>query len=176
MLAQALTLITQVFITTQLIKRLGVGWTLAILPLVTLAESAGDVLAFLPGVAEIRRTADLLEPLAGADLKVLTLYGDLPAEPRVASPVDDAHATLAELRQDLVVLELGRRVHGPSLSIQASLDFDRSASIRAGRVQPCAFLPRPSGLPFCWRVDAETGSVWDFGGTAISGPLVGAER
>ena len=35
-LAQALTLITQLFITTHLIKRLGVGWTLSILPAVTI--------------------------------------------------------------------------------------------------------------------------------------------
>ncbi len=45
-----------------------------------LAESAGDVLAFLPGVGEIRRTARLLEPdAAGGRLRVLSLYGDLPA-------------------------------------------------------------------------------------------------
>ncbi len=35
-LAQALTLFTQIFITTRLIKRLGVGWTLSILPAVTI--------------------------------------------------------------------------------------------------------------------------------------------
>ena len=35
-LAQALTLLTQIFITTHLIKRLGIGWTLAILPVVTM--------------------------------------------------------------------------------------------------------------------------------------------
>ncbi len=35
--AQLATLITQVFITTHLIRKVGVGWTLAILPLVTLA-------------------------------------------------------------------------------------------------------------------------------------------
>jgi len=35
MLAQIATLITQIFITTRLIARVGVGWTLAILPLVT---------------------------------------------------------------------------------------------------------------------------------------------
>ena len=34
-LAQALTLFTQIFVTTRLIKRLGVGWTLAILPVLT---------------------------------------------------------------------------------------------------------------------------------------------
>ena len=37
MLAQILTLVTQIFITTRLISRLGVGWTLTILPLVTMA-------------------------------------------------------------------------------------------------------------------------------------------
>ena len=46
MLAQGATLITQMFITTHIIKRLGVGWTLAILPLVTTAGFA--VLAIWP--------------------------------------------------------------------------------------------------------------------------------
>jgi AAA family ATP:ADP antiporter len=46
LIAQGLTLITQIFVTTHLIKRLGVGWTLAILPLVTLAGFA--VLALWP--------------------------------------------------------------------------------------------------------------------------------
>jgi len=45
-LAQGATLITQIFITTRVIKRLGVGWTLAILPLVTVAGFA--VLAVWP--------------------------------------------------------------------------------------------------------------------------------
>lgn len=45
-LAQGATLITQIFITTRVIKRLGVGWTLAILPLVTVAGFA--VLAIWP--------------------------------------------------------------------------------------------------------------------------------
>jgi len=40
MLAQVATLLTQIFITTRLIKRIGVGWTLAILPLVTMAGFA----------------------------------------------------------------------------------------------------------------------------------------
>jgi AAA family ATP:ADP antiporter len=35
-LAQALTLFTQIFITTHLIKRLGIGWTLSILPAITI--------------------------------------------------------------------------------------------------------------------------------------------
>ncbi len=41
-----------------------------------LAEGDGDVLAFLPGVAEIRRTA---AALGGLDADVLTLHGRLPA-------------------------------------------------------------------------------------------------
>ncbi len=45
-----------------------------------LADSDGDVLAFLPGVGEIRRTATLLEPMAGRGLRVMELFGDLPAE------------------------------------------------------------------------------------------------
>ena len=46
-----------------------------------LDESPGDVLVFLPGVREIRRTQDLLEgPAAQRGLSLLPLYGDLPAE------------------------------------------------------------------------------------------------
>ncbi len=45
-LAQGATLITQIFITTRVIRRLGIGWTLAILPLVTVAGFA--VLALWP--------------------------------------------------------------------------------------------------------------------------------
>lgn len=40
MAAQIATLITQIFITTHVIKKIGVGWTLAILPLVTMAGFA----------------------------------------------------------------------------------------------------------------------------------------
>jgi AAA family ATP:ADP antiporter len=46
MLAQIATLMTQIFITARLIRRLGVGWTLSILPLVTVAGFA--VLAVWP--------------------------------------------------------------------------------------------------------------------------------
>ncbi len=45
-LAQFATLLTQIFITTRIIKKLGVGWTLAILPLVTVVGFA--VLAIWP--------------------------------------------------------------------------------------------------------------------------------
>jgi len=46
-----------------------------------LARTAGDVLAFLPGVAEIHATARTLNDLAGRrNLALLPLYGDLPLE------------------------------------------------------------------------------------------------
>jgi ATP-dependent helicase HrpB len=41
----------------------------------------GDVLVFLPGAAEIRRTAEALEPIAAAEqLDVVPLHGNLPLE------------------------------------------------------------------------------------------------
>lgn len=44
-----------------------------------LGETPGDVLVFLPGVGEIRRTAGMLEGL-GPKVRVMPLYGDLPPE------------------------------------------------------------------------------------------------
>ena len=46
MLTQTMTLLTQIFVTTQLIKRFGVGWTLALLPLLLVAGFGA--LAFWP--------------------------------------------------------------------------------------------------------------------------------
>ena len=62
-----------------------------------LAATAGDVLAFLPGVGEILRTADALADLARHDLAVLPLYGDLPPERQdeVLRPADRRRVVLA---------------------------------------------------------------------------------
>lgn len=59
-----------------------------------LAAHRGDILAFLPGVGEIRRAADAL---AGAPAAILPLYGDLkPAEQaRVLAPTDERRVILA---------------------------------------------------------------------------------
>lgn len=57
-----------------------------------LGETEGDVLAFLPGVGEIRRTEELLRPVVESGVAVLPLYGDLPSE-----------------QQDAVLRPLGRR-------------------------------------------------------------------
>ena len=44
-----------------------------------LEQETGDVLAFLPGAREIRRTAQALESRVGREVRVLPLYGDLSA-------------------------------------------------------------------------------------------------
>ena len=46
-----------------------------------LGEVEGDLLVFLPGVGEIRRTEEMLQPVARRQhFDVVTLYGDLPPE------------------------------------------------------------------------------------------------
>ncbi|WP_425033532.1 ATP-dependent helicase HrpB [Pelagibacterium sp.] len=42
-----------------------------------LAEEAGSILVFLPGQAEIRRTAEALGPIVGPDTDIAPLYGQL---------------------------------------------------------------------------------------------------
>lgn len=56
---------------------------------VALAEHAGDILAFLPGVGEIRRTQAVL---AGVPATILPLYGEMPPgeQDRVLRPQPDA--------------------------------------------------------------------------------------
>ena len=59
-----------------------------------LAGHAGDILAFLPGMAEIRRTATALE---GCGALVLPLHGDLPPaeQDRALRPADTRRVVLA---------------------------------------------------------------------------------
>jgi ATP-dependent helicase HrpB len=63
-----------------------------------LAQTSGDVLAFLPGVGEIRQTAAETQALARKhDLEVFPLYGDLPPEEQdaVLVPSDRRKLVLA---------------------------------------------------------------------------------
>ena len=115
-----------------------------------LADGEGDVLAFLPGVGEIRRTAGLLAATAvAADVDVLPLYGDLPpasqdaalrAGPRrrvvLATNVAESSVTVAGVR---IVVDSGlARVlrHDPTSGLDR-LMLGRigraSADQRAGR-------------------------------------------
>lgn len=63
-----------------------------------LARTQGDLLVFLPGVGEIRRTQELLESSAAdQNLALLSLYGDLPLEEqhRVLRPLDRRKVVLS---------------------------------------------------------------------------------
>jgi ATP-dependent helicase HrpB len=61
-----------------------------------LKETPGDVLVFLPGVGEIRRTADMLQSL-GPEVQVMPLYGDLSPEAQdaVLRPAERRKVVLA---------------------------------------------------------------------------------
>jgi len=63
-----------------------------------LKSSKGDILAFLPGVGEIHRTAAALESVARSqNLAVMPLYGDMPPEDQdaVLAPTDRRKVVLA---------------------------------------------------------------------------------
>ncbi len=63
-------------------KREGNRWPFATAKAIAgvLDENPGDVLAFLPGLGEIRATADDLRDRIGDDALILPLHGELPAE------------------------------------------------------------------------------------------------
>ena len=88
--AQVATLITQIFITTHVIRKLGVGWTLAILPLVTMAGFA--VLAVWPvyGVMMIFQAVHRATRYAISRPSRETLFSVVtPSEKYKAKPVVD---------------------------------------------------------------------------------------
>jgi len=98
-----------------------------------LAATPGDVLAFLPGVGEIQRSAESLAGLAAEqDLAVLPLYGDLPAE-----------------RQDAVLRPLDRRkvvlatnVAETSITVDGVTAVVDSGAVRRLRFDPATGLDR----------------------------------
>ena len=88
--AQFATLVTQVFVTTHLIRKVGVGWTLAVLPLVTLAGFV--VLAVWPvyGVMLIFQAMHRATRYAISRPSRETLFSVVtPAEKYKAKPVVD---------------------------------------------------------------------------------------
>jgi ATP-dependent helicase HrpB len=62
-----------------------------------LEETAGDVLVFLPGLAEIHRARRALEARGRPDVTVMELYGDMPLERQqaVLSPIESRKIILA---------------------------------------------------------------------------------
>jgi AAA family ATP:ADP antiporter len=90
LLAQVATLLTQMFVTTRLIRRLGVGWTLAILPLVTLAGFATLAVWPLFGVMAVFQALHRATRYAVARPSRETLFAVVPpAEKYKAKPVID---------------------------------------------------------------------------------------
>ncbi len=90
MLAQIATLVTQIFITTRLIARLGIGWTLAILPLVT--TLGFGVLAMWPtfGVMALFQAIHRATRYAISRPARETLFAVVPAEEKYkAKPIID---------------------------------------------------------------------------------------
>ena len=120
-----------------------------------LQRSCSDVLAFLPGVGEIRQTAEELQPLAGDDVLILPLHGELPSEEqdRALTPQSKRKVVLAtNVAETSVTVEgisavvdtgLARQlIYDPSVGLdrlelvpisRASAD---QRSGRAGRTQP----------------------------------------
>jgi ATP-dependent helicase HrpB len=131
-----------------------------------LETNQGDVLVFLPGAWEIRRTQELLQERLSARADVLPLYGDLPWEAQdraiqpgagrrkivLATPIAETSLTIEGVR---VVVDGGfARVPqfdpGSGLSRLATVRISRASSEqragRAGRLAPGA----------CYRLWSET--------------------
>jgi len=90
MAAQAATLLTQVFITTRLIRKLGVGWTLCILPLVTMAGFAVLSVWTIYGVMAVFQALHRATRYAVSRPSRETLFSVItPAEKYKAKPIVD---------------------------------------------------------------------------------------
>jgi ATP-dependent helicase HrpB len=94
-----------------------------------LAEAPGDILAFLPGMAEIRRTESALE---GLDAAVLPLHGDLPpaAQDLALRPAEGRRVVLAT-----AIAETSLTVPGVRIVIDSGFR-------RAPRFDPASGLTR----------------------------------
>jgi ATP-dependent helicase HrpB len=92
-----------------------------------LAQAPGDALVFLPGVSEIRRTAERLDGL-GPEIDVMPLYGDLSAEQQ-----DRAIRPSAPGRRKVV---LATSIAETSLTIEGTTIVVDSGLKRAPRFDP----------------------------------------
>jgi len=98
-----------------------------------LDATEGDVLAFLPGVGEIRRAREALEPLARRkDLLLVELYGDLPMEKQ------DAALSRAERRR----VVLATNVAETSVTVDGVTAVVDSGLARVMRFDPSVDLDR----------------------------------
>jgi len=87
-----------------------------------LRESAGDLLAFLPGAAEIRRVeARLRDAELGADVDVLTLYGEMPAAEQDAA-LAPARAGRRKIVLATNIAETSLTIDGVRLVVDSGLE------------------------------------------------------
>jgi ATP-dependent helicase HrpB len=111
----------------------------------SLDRTDGDVLAFLPGLAEIRHTAKALEDLARErDLAVLPLHGDLPPEQQDA-------ALLPQPRRKVV---LATNVAETSVTVEGVTGVVDSGLARVLLFDPAVGLDRLKLVPIS-RASAE---------------------
>jgi ATP-dependent helicase HrpB len=106
-----------------------------------LSETAGDVLAFLPGEAEIRRVAERLAPgaAAGQALRIHPLYGNLPAA--------EQDAALAPAPPGARKLVLATPIAQTSLTIEGVRAVVDSGLARVPRFDPGIGMTRLVTLP-----------------------------
>ena len=98
-----------------------------------IGQTRGDVLAFLPGVGEIRRTGRELQSLAGEmNLSIMELYGDLPLERQQA----------VLRRGDRQKIVLATNVAETSVTIEGITAVVDSGLARINRVDPSLGLNR----------------------------------
>ncbi len=98
-----------------------------------LAETRGDILAFLPGAGEIQRTRDLLAELPG-DVQIHTLYGDMPMDAQQRAIVADPQG-----RRKVV---LATNIAETSLTIEGVAVVIDSGFARVPRFDPNTALTR----------------------------------
>ncbi len=120
-------------------KRPEVGWPEAAASAVrgVLGETDGDVLVFLPGLREIRQTADELGDLTADGVAVLPLHGDLPPEQqdRALQQLDRRKVVLAtNVAETSVTVEGVTAVVDTGLARQ--MEFDPSVGMDRLRLVP----------------------------------------
>lgn len=140
MLAQVATLLVQVFITARLIKRIGVGWTLAILPLVTMAGFAALSVWTVFGVMAVFQALHRATRYAISRPARETLFSVVsPSEKYKAKPVVDVFlyrgGDVAGVGVDGMLAALGFAIAGVAAATVPLAGVWMAISVALGRAQ-----------------------------------------
>jgi AAA family ATP:ADP antiporter len=140
MLAQIFTLLTQIFVTTHLIRRIGVGWTLAILPLVTMAGFAVLSVWTVYGVMAVFQAVHRATRYAISRPARETLFSVVsPSEKYKAKPVVDVFlyrgGDVAGVGADGALAALGLAVGGVAAATAPLAGLWVVLSVALGRAQ-----------------------------------------